>query len=458
MKNIFVRMFSAMAMLFLTATASASVNVQVIPYANGCKGAIVYNNSNHALEITVSYIYEGQGGSYYSGSEIPVVVQPRSNWTHHWLFQGPVDCSKPHTVRTNYTYVDKTVEAQRAAEAQRRQAEAERNQREQFLRDQKRRNDDAEAARKKRNEEFLRQRDARLKKEREIYERKVREARNKPWILGCPKGVHCMAGSNGQIRLPTPVNPNQDTSARVHTTCLGITRTSERDLRECRQIEAKIRLENEQREASEAAAAAETRRRRDAEARAATEDAARRRQLEVDSARLSASPCAFADEQVRQVQPPPPSQNTAQSMQSTAVYNQRVDWLSRVVQMCSDRDPCAGAEIFARRGPAQMQTSTNAAWQKGIAEWNAKTKADFQPTLARLRSACTAARNPSPTGQAPPASSSQYPAPSPATQAAQATDPCENLRKAYENDKKNIVLAYQLKRCVKKNRRAIQVQ
>ncbi len=452
-RKVFLQSLLVVALFHLASTAYANVNVQVIPYANGCKGAIIYNNSNHTLEITVSYIYEGQGGSYYSGREIPIVVQPRSNWTHHWLFQGPVDCSKPYSVRTNYTYVDKTVETERATEAQRRQAEIDRRQREQFLRDQQRRNDEAEAARKKRNEEFLRQREARLKKEREDHARAVERSRGQHWEGGCPPGQHCKP-----LHLPPPSNPNRDTSARVNVSCLGLVRTSERDLRECRQIEAKIRLENEQREASEAAAAAESRRRRDAEAQAAAADAARRRQLEVDSAQLSASPCAFADEQVRQVQPPPPSQNTAQSMQATAVYNQRVDWLSRVVQTCSDRDPCAGAEIFARRGPAQMQVSVNPAWQKGVAEWNAKAKADFQPTLARLRSACTAARNPSPTGQAPPASPSPYSAPSPVTQAAQTTDPCQNLRQAYESDKKNIVLAYQLKRCVKKNRQAIQVQ
>ncbi len=447
-RKVFLQSLLVVTLFHLASTAYANVNVQVIPYANGCKGAVIYNNSNHVLEITVSYIYEGRDGSYFSSSMTPIAVQPRASWTHPWLPSQTVDCSKPYTVRTNYTYVDKTVQAQQEAENQRRQAEAERKRQDQFQRDQKRRNDDAEAARKKRNEEFLREREARLKKEREARERAIERARNQPGIdLGCPPGKHCKP-----LHLPPPSNPNQDTSARVHTTCLGITRTSERSLRECRQIEAKIRLENEQREASEAAAAAETRRRREAEERRKDEAAARARDIDAEGQRMRANPCSYADEQVRSLQPPPPSQNTAQSMQSVGVYNQRVGWLSSVVQMCSDRDPCAGAEIFARRGPAQMQTSTNAAWQKGIAEWNAKAKADFQPTLDRLRSACTAARNPARAGQAPPTSPGPYSAQSSTAPATQTTDPCEHTRKAYENDPKNLVKAYLLKRCIRKNR------
>lgn len=105
--------------------------------------------------------------------------------------------------------------------------------------------------------------------------------------------------------------------------------------------------------------------------------AARARKLEADSAQLSTSPCAFADEQVRQVQPPPPSQNTAQSMQAMATYNQRVDWLSRIMQVCVDKDPCARAGIFARRGPAQMQTSTSAPWQKCSSRMERKSQDRF---------------------------------------------------------------------------------
>lgn len=96
--------------------------------------------------------------------------------------------------------------------------------------------------------------------------------------------------------------------------------------------------------------------------------------------------------------------------------------------------------------------------RKGITEGNAKAKADFQPTLDRLRSVWTAAGDPAPTGQASPASLSPYCAPLPTAPATQAIGFCLKLRQAYENDKKKIVLAYQLRRCVKKNPQAVQVR
>ena len=354
MRKSIMQVFSVVTMFLAAATANANVNVQVIPYANGCKGAIIYNNSNHALEITVSYIYEGQGGSYYSGSTIPITVQPRSNWTHHWLYHGPVDCSKPYSVRTNYTYVDKTVQAERAAEAQRRQAEIERRQRQQFLRDQQRRNDEAEAARKKRNEEFLRQREARLKKEREDRARVAERGRNPHWEGGCPPGQHCKP-----LHLPPPSNPNRDTSARVHVSCLGLVRTSERDLRECRQIEARNRLADEERQARENAAAAEARRRREAEQRNAAEQAARMRNIEAQGEQMKTNPCAFAEEQTRLM---PQKIREVESRYPTAQAKQQVaqlkQWLAAVQAQCTaSRNQAQAAPPSAQAAPIQAQSS-----------------------------------------------------------------------------------------------------
>ncbi len=193
---------------------------------------------------------------------------------------------------------------------------------------------------------------------------------------------------------------------------------------------------------------------------------------EARSARLSADPCGFAAEELN-LRPPRPTEL------------QRTAWLTAVIQMCTDKDPCAGADIFARRGLVQFDLTNlpgkvaippgtspamqaniekvNAAREKNRAELarqNEKARADFQPTLDRLRSACAASRIPAPnnlttTSLTLPQAPAFQPPVTPATQTA---EPCGNLRKAYEDDKNNLVLAYQLKRCVKKARKAVQVQ
>ena len=192
MRSKFLQMVSV-AVLFLLATtqAVAQVNIQVIPWANGCKGAVIYNNSSHLLEIKVGYIYEGRDGSHYSGETIPYSVGPRSNYTVSWLYNGPVDCDKPYSVRTNYTYVDKTVQAEQAQAAQKRQADAERQRQEQFSREQQRRQDEAKAQRERERSEMQRRRDAEHKRQYEEHLRRQEAARNKPWGQGCPKGLHC---------------------------------------------------------------------------------------------------------------------------------------------------------------------------------------------------------------------------------------------------------------------------
>lgn len=184
-------------------------------------------------------------------------------------------------------------------------------------------------------------------------------------------------------------------------------------------------------------------------------------QIDAMSERLRADPCAYAEGELRRSPPPippaqvpplpalprlqqgPPSQlqrpvdergrlaqHIAQHIQrrhrAEQEYNGRVIMLTGYIQMCTDRDPCAGADLFARRGPAQMRTSVltdktifpaetdpqvQARFDQSTAERdmylakfirdNERARADFQPTLTRLRSACTASRNPTPTDPSP---------------------------------------------------------
>jgi len=97
----------------------AEARVEVIPYANGCKGAIIYNTSNRTRGIEFSYIYEGEGGSYYSGTagSLGTPIAPGGSFTIPWLYHGPVDCNKPYTVRIPS---EKTYDFDTAAENERR--------------------------------------------------------------------------------------------------------------------------------------------------------------------------------------------------------------------------------------------------------------------------------------------------------------------------------------------------
>ena len=157
----FLSLFVAALFSWTSVQAFAQVNVQLIPFANGCKGAVIYNNTNHVLVITLNYIYEGQGGSYYSGQTVPYRVNPRSNYTEHWLFNGPVDCAKPYSVRPpNVTYIDLTEQEQAAQKKQDEEARK-RNEEAQAQRDA------AEALRRQKEQERL----AAIKREKEERER-----------------------------------------------------------------------------------------------------------------------------------------------------------------------------------------------------------------------------------------------------------------------------------------------
>ncbi len=317
MQHMFLKIISTTILFFLATSnvfAFAEVSLQLIPSANGCKGVIISNNTNHLLTITVNYIYEGQDGSYLSGNTPAMTIVPRTSVTYPWLYNVPVDCAKPYNVRTSYTFVDQTaIEEQRQAEQQRR-AEAERQRRQQE-------STAAEPRRQQELERLKRQKEAEKKRQDEEYERRVRESRNNP-MIDCQMGAHADCFSPRRPQMPRPRDPNEDTSARVNVSCLGIVRTTERELRECRQIEAKMRLDEEQRVATEAAAAAEARRRQEAEERNAAEQAARMKEMQAQSDRMKANPCAYAEEQARLMPQQPGAQRKA--------------WLAAVEQQCAE--------------------------------------------------------------------------------------------------------------------------
>ena len=184
--------------LFFLATSNAfafaEVNLQLIPSANGCKGVIISNNTNHLLTITVSYIYEGQDGSYLSNNTPAMTIVPRTSVTYPWLYNVPVDCAKPYNVRTSYTFVDQTAIQEQQQAAQQRRDEAERQRQQQRADAERQRqqqeNAAAEARRQRELERLKRQKEAEKKRQDEEYERRVRQSRQ-PSILGCPKGMQC---------------------------------------------------------------------------------------------------------------------------------------------------------------------------------------------------------------------------------------------------------------------------
>lgn len=264
-----------------------------------------------------------------------------------------------------------------------------------------------------------------------------------------------------------------------------------KSISECEKSKNRLSPEEKQKQA---VADFEARRKREEEARIAAEDAARAREYEEAGKRLSANPCAVTEGELRFRPPQPthtnPRQQAAMVAQQTA---QRAQMLSQYMKVCVDRDPCAAADILARLEPAKLRSTMTANYpipasatpqqRDAFEKRNAVLERHREESIAyttkmiamlessppaaldRARSACTASRNRASAAPAP-ATQSQYPTPSaapystqpPATPAAQATEPCFHLRMALENDKNNLLLAYQLRRCIKKANRAAQNQ
>ncbi len=383
--------FSAIAILGFAVVTNASVNVEVIPAQDGCKGAVIYNNSNHLLEVGINYIYEGQGGAYYAGSYSPYPVLPRSNHTVPRFFPFNVNCSKPYSFRiVNHTIVDVTAERERTAEAQRRAAEAQRRQDEILADGQRKFFEEREREAKRRQNE------ARAKEQQRIDERKRKEA-DQAARQRYADEQRRLAEERHQEAERERFDKVQDALIREG----GGRCIAGRDgLAECEKALARVREENDKKKYADFKA----RKEREAEERRQAEHAAQVRAWDEERQRRHSMGCAEAEAEMRQA-PEKIRQLQAQGTQKGA------------------------------HGAAMLK------------EW-----------LAALQARCGApqAPMPAPQYQAAPMQTQSYQPP--VAQTAPANDPCEHTRKAYEKDPANLAKAYLLKRCVKKNRQAVQVQ
>ncbi len=385
------------AMYQQIASASSGINVQLVPaFLNaGCKDVVIYNNTNHVFEVTVDYVYQASDGSHYSSSHSMITVNPGTNYKGYlWPFN--VKCElNPDARVTNVRTVDKTIEAERAAAAYQRQEQIRADGLRKFLEQRQRENEKREAERKKQQEEFLRQKEVRLEKERKERERAIERARNQPGIdLGCPPRQICKP-----LHLPPPPN-NTDWRASAQ------------------EYEHRINFEK----AREAAAAAEAQRQRDAARKTAERIQEERRQAE-----HAAQVRAWDEERQRR-----------HSM------------------------GCTEADAEMRQAPERIRQLEAQGTQKGahgaaqLKEWLAALQARCGAPQTQMQAVAPRAPISAPQYQAAPMQTQSYQPP--VAQTAPANDPCEHTRKAYENDPKNLAKAYLLKRCVKKNRQAVQVQ
>lgn len=108
------RVLPAALLLIAAETSRASVSTTLVPEGDGCKAAMVQNQTNHALSVSFEYVYEGQSpsgtpSSYQWRWDSMGAFSPHGSGKAS-LFSGSVDCRKPYTVRIfNVRWTDHTV-------------------------------------------------------------------------------------------------------------------------------------------------------------------------------------------------------------------------------------------------------------------------------------------------------------------------------------------------------------
>ena len=175
-------------------SAFAQVSTQFVPGPGGCKSVVIYNNSSHHLQMSVDYLYEANsGGAYKRDTASCGYAQGGSTAPGQscevYLGAGPVDCRFPYNVKILATkWTDMTViwEQERRAAAIQQQREHESEMALARMLDEKNRRESEERAR--RNEEARRQHEAELAAKRAEEARAIERRRQDP--MGLTQGMH----------------------------------------------------------------------------------------------------------------------------------------------------------------------------------------------------------------------------------------------------------------------------
>lgn len=94
--------------------ALAQPYAKIVPNVHGCRDAVIYNTTQHALRFTVDYLYKGANGSYYQSSSScfysPETATPPGSYCQTGLISGPVDCRQKYDVEIlSIKWTDMTV-------------------------------------------------------------------------------------------------------------------------------------------------------------------------------------------------------------------------------------------------------------------------------------------------------------------------------------------------------------
>lgn len=191
----------------------AQASAQIVPAVDGCKNAVIYNNSQHHLQLSVDYLYEGTDGSHYQGTASCGYVSGDATGPGQScqvnLSSGSVNCArpygKPYTVKVLATkWTDMTVIWDRNRRATEVEQSRERDNTMALARmlDEKNRRESEDRAR--RNEAAKRQREAELAAKRREQERAM--ARHQQDPMGLTRGMH------GTIPPPAVQTPSNGTN------------------------------------------------------------------------------------------------------------------------------------------------------------------------------------------------------------------------------------------------------
>ncbi|MES2907626.1 MAG: hypothetical protein V4688_00525 [Pseudomonadota bacterium] len=198
--------------LFFSGAVLAQASAQIVPGVGGCKDAVIYNSSQHHLQLSVDYLYEGADGSHYQGTASCNYVAGGATGPGQscqvGLWPGPVSCGKLYTAKVLATkWTDMTIiwgRERRAAEIE-QSRERENTMALARMLDEKNRRESADRAR--RNEAAKRQREAELATKRAEQESAMTRYQRDP--MGLTRGMHgtipppsVQAPSNGSNLTP----------------------------------------------------------------------------------------------------------------------------------------------------------------------------------------------------------------------------------------------------------------
>lgn len=199
--------FGAWGCLCFSGLAQAQASAKIVPGIGGCFDAVIYNTSQHHLQLSVDYLYKGSNGSYQQGNASctyasGMATAPGQSCQVH-LWPGPVDCADPATtvsaLATKWTDMTVIWEQERRAAEIEQTRERENTKALARMLDEKNRRESEDRARH--NEEIRRRHEAELAAQRAEQERAIERRRQDP--MGLTNGMHGTIPPSQSVAVPS---------------------------------------------------------------------------------------------------------------------------------------------------------------------------------------------------------------------------------------------------------------